>query len=182
MPLIDKSYFVGEINIPDTSNASVLERLNFLIVKYEGQLLRDLLGNALYAAYTTGIGAATPDAKWTELRDGKTYTDGNGDVQIWSGFRNSTTKQSLIANYVYYWWQRDKASHTTALGEVKDNTDGGERVSPIDKQVRAWNEMADQVAELVSFLNSNTTTYTEWTTPQSCKALSDYRYINAFNI
>lgn len=182
MPLIDKTYFVGEINIPETSNASVLERLNFLIAKYEDQLLRDLLGNALYAAYTTGIVVTpTPESKWTDLRDGKAYTYASVD-QYWPGFRKASTKQSLIANYVYYYWMKDKASHTTAIGEVKDNTDGGQRVNPIYKQIRAYNEMVDQVRELVKFLNSNTSIYTEWNRVLGNSVLTRYRYINAFNI
>jgi hypothetical protein len=182
MPLIDKTYFVGEINIPDTSTTSVEERLTFFIAKYEDQLLRSLLGHALYAAYTTGIAAETPDSKWTDLRDGKTYTDDDDNTQYWPGFRKASTKQSLIANYVYYWWTRDKVTHTSAVGETTPASDGGGNASPALKQMRAWNELADHVAELVRFLDYHIEDYPDWEQWSSATVLIDFAPINTFNI
>jgi hypothetical protein len=183
MALIDTSYFVGELNIPDTDNPNVAERLTFFISKYEEQLLRNVLGNALYAAYVAGIAAATPDQKWLDLRDGKTYTDQAGKTKYWMGFRKASTKQSLIAPYVYYWYQRDRVTITSGIGEVESNADNSSKVaSPGRKMMRAWNEMADLVCDLVHFLNTKVDDYPQWKEVSSYCVLKEFRPINCFGI
>jgi len=159
---IDKTYFVGEINIPSTGNASVLERLNFFIAKYEEELLRALLGDGLYVAFKDGIAIADPDQKWKDLRDGKDYQDTTGRAMRFLGLYRNDIKQSLIANYVYYWWMRDKASITTHVGEADAKTDGADKVNPGQKMCRAWNEMVQWNRSLVMFLDINQETYPEW--------------------
>jgi hypothetical protein len=183
MPLIDKTYFVGELNIPDTSNAAVVERLDFFIAKYEEQLLRSLLGDALYEAYKAGIEVTpTPATKWTDLQDGKTYQNTDGKTFRWMGFKKSDTKQSMIANYVFYWWLRDKASTTTAVGEVALNTDGGVRISPAVRMSQSWNEMAGMVNSLLLFLTVNKETYTEWDPAHYWCVKEEYAPINSLNL
>src|SRR3954471_2443196 len=106
MSLIDKTYFVGEINIPDTDNPAVEERLNFFIAKYEEEFLKTVLGYSLWSSYTTGIAVTpTPDVIWTNLRDGVEYLVSEKTYK-YRGLYNPTLKLSPIANYVYYWWMR----------------------------------------------------------------------------
>jgi hypothetical protein len=184
MPLIDKTYFVGEINIPNTGNADVEARLNFFIAKYEDALLRKVLGDALYAAYKTGIAVTpTPDTKWTELRDGKVYTNSNSVSKTWMGFRNATTKQSMIANYVYYWYQRDSVTDTTAIGETSVKADNSSsKESPAVKMARAWNEAAKWIYDLLCFLLSNIETYTEFKQVCVSDIVDEFSSINQFNL
>lgn len=163
MALIDETYFVGETNIIDTSNQSVAERLTLFISKYEEELLRALLGDTLYDEYITGTSAPfteeTIEQKWKDLRDGKTFTDQAGNDYRWMGFRKASSKQSIIANYVYYWFMRDKATLTTAVGEVEAKTDGSNKASGNTKMVRAWNEMVEWNRILIIFLDVNNETY-----------------------
>jgi hypothetical protein len=182
MPLIDASYFVGELNIPDTSNQDTLERLNFFIAKYEEELLRCVLGHGLYAAYKAGIQPADADQKWKDIRDGKDYTGQDGRAFYWMGLTKDSTKQSLIACYVYYWWMRDKASHTASIGETRANADGGERVSPGIKMARAWNEMARWAFDLFHFLNTNESSYPEWTNQDRAAIYKQFKSINVLNV
>lgn len=158
MPLIDKTYFVGEINIPDTGSPAVEERLNFFIAKYEPEFLKISLGYSLYGAYVNGIAVLpTPDVIWTDLRDGKEYIVGETTYK-YRGLRDATAKLSPIANYVYYWWRRD---------DVKAKPDDAQDAQVYYNQrnqsmSRAWNEMGDWVQELTHFLNNNTLVYPEW--------------------
>lgn len=183
--LIDASYFVGELNIPDTSNSSVAERLNFFIAKYEEELLRSVLGHSLYAAFIAGTKdkeEADIDQKWKDLRDGKNYTNSSGNADYWMGLRKAATKQSMIANYTYYWWLRDKASLSSAVGEVAPATDGSQKVSPANKMARAWNEMQPWIYSLVEYLHTSAADYTDWDDLYRYQVYDRYRPINTLNI
>lgn len=180
MALIDASYFVGELNIPNTSKPGVSERLTHFIAKREEELLRSLLGVELHEAYKAGIAVAEPDQKWKDLRDGKVY-DGYGIMYKWMGLRVAATKESLIANYVYYWWMRDKTTITTEVGEVDVEADKSTAKSNSKaKQCRAWNEMVKWNRELVKFLDVNRATYPEW---DRASCLQDrYNLLKSINV
>jgi hypothetical protein len=183
MPLIDKSYFVGDINIPDTGNAKVLERLNFFIGKHEPEFLKQVLGYSLWKAYTAGIAVTpTPAQKWLDLRDGVEYTVGDV-VYFYSGLRtvvmpaNSPAPavyKSPIANYIYYWWKRS---------DTKAKPDDAEQQQAFfnernQSMIRAWNEMAEWVNGAIHFLNNNNETYSEW---QNVNWLTVYAY-NSYSL
>jgi hypothetical protein len=184
MALIDESYFRAELNIPDTDKTSVLERLTWFIETHEPELLEALMGYSLYKAYKDGIAAQNPDQKWKDIRDGKEYETPAGHSRKWKGlkFAEGSTKRSVIANYVYYFWLRDLASETTAIGEVSNDVEGGTRVSPMIKQCRAWNEMMLMVEELILFLDSNVATYPEWEKADKSEIRNRFRPINQFNL
>ncbi len=159
--LIDLSYYIGELNIPNTSNPGVAERLNFLTEKYEEDLLRSLLGNALYYDFTEN----DSDDRWTELLQGREqpYTDVNGRQQRWRGLINEDKKQSAFALYTYYWWQRDRVTITTEIGEIITEADKTESKGNANlKMARAWNEMVDWNNEMILFIRSNKEIYPEW--------------------
>lgn len=144
MALIDKTYFTGELDIPDTGNANVEARLNSFINKYEPKFLTLLLGAALYGDYKTAKAAATEEAPlaaiWTDLE---------------------ALVKSLLAGYVYYWYMRDAATKTTGVGEVKPAVENGAVVDSMAKQVRAWNEMAEGIRDLYDMLDAGA--YASWT-------------------
>lgn len=152
---IDKSYFTGgELKIPQISNVDVVVSLQWFIDAKEPKFLSLLLGANLYAAYLAGINVvapAVPDAKWVTLQN-KLKTV------------NGSAKQSPIANYIYYWWQRANETASTGTGEKVLASDNAKDASARVKAGRAWNEMAHWNRDIRTFLKDNAT-YPEYTEP-----------------
>lgn len=163
MASIDSTYFFGELSLafPDTPAANA--NLQQIIDSREAELLQRLLGYELYKDYVAGIAVIpTPLAKWTDIRDGKEYTNKSEVLTKWPGLRFTvgTSKKSLIANYVYWHYQVDNYTFTTGSSEKK--TDLAINANPTDKMVRAWNEMVRWVYQLNAFLNDHLVTYPEY--------------------
>lgn len=85
MPLINESYFVGQLNIPDTDQAATLERLNWFIERYEREFLVDVMGYRLYKAFVTGITQANVDTRWKNLLKGCEFTNRRSLPDFWIG-------------------------------------------------------------------------------------------------
>lgn len=170
MNLINETYFVGDLNIPNTSNPAILERLQWFINKYERKMLEDLLGYELWKLLDTQItqeeenSPATPLPRLASLLDGTEYTDTGGRLRNWRGlvYTESGAPCSLVANFVYWHWIKDQTTQTVGFGEVATQAQNATLVSPTVKQVSAWNEMSKQVQELWYFLNNNQADYPEW--------------------
>jgi hypothetical protein len=201
MPLIDTTYFTGEINIPNagvSGNASDT-LLIYFIKQFETEFLVKALGRNLYRGFMTALGlnvttgayanvangkaADSVDQKWKDLLNGKEYTDQNGDLQKWKGFISlsddgTTIKQSIIANYVYYWFMRNNASQTTSSGEAKGSSENSAPVSPRFKMCNAWNKMHYEIKELNRFLKNNMSVYSEWKWIHGRKAEQEFEFIN----
>lgn len=179
MPLIDRTYFIGEINLPNTNQLAVQENLDFLISKREPELLTQLFGYEMFKAFTTGLTEDPVPQRWVDLRDGVDYQDGDV-LRHWMGLVaiDGEPKESLIANYVYYWFTRKEATQTSGVGEVATKTENSVRVSPMAKQVRAWNEMVGWIAELFNYLQVKQDEFPEWKPDNKCL----WDYINAFNV
>lgn len=163
MATIDKTYFFGELILSGVQDAEGAAALQLIIDSREAELLQKLLGYELYKAYVAGIAVTpTPDAKWTDLRDGKEYTNGSGVLVKWPGLRFTigTMKKSLIANYVYWHYVRDNHTFTTGSGEKKSPL--AINALPTAKLVRAWNEMVDWNYQLYDFLNFYPVIYPEY--------------------
>lgn len=158
MSLIDKTYFVGELNIPGKADQSIGQRLDWFIEKYETELLEDLLGYDAYLSFTND-GAAE---RWTDLKNGKVYTYYTR-THKWKGLLNVDNQRSLIANYIYFHWMRDQATVTTTSGEKKTKAENSDNASASFKVIRAWNEMCEQIAQMFYFLHANPVTYPEFT-------------------
>lgn len=168
MPTIDASYFFAELSIAQKSDNA--NSLTMFINEHEEKLLADLMGYELYKAYKTGIAAGTPDAKWIAIRDGLEYTDRRGYLTKWRGLiftdgasGSGEAKKSLIANYVYWHWMQDNVSVSTANGEkgAKVNSIAVD-LNPVNKQVRAWNQMVRWNCELIEFLLTKADEYPEF--------------------
>ena len=185
--LIDTSYFVGELNIPNKDKDAVSGLLDLFIDKYEKRFLEELLGYELYMAFVAGLGAATPSDEWINLRDGVEYTDLSSRTRFYPGLisavsGNAGLDVSPIANYVYYWYIRNNHSQTAAMGEVKSQNENAVFHSPALKMTRAWNEMSAWVCELKDYLDSNKSLYPQWEKQDAWKMLKGFRPINEFNI
>ena len=180
--LIDISFFFGEVNIAQKSDAA--GSLGLFIDEMEPRLLTDLLGYELWKAYTTGIAAGSPDAKWLAIRDGKEYTNRAGYLTFWNGlkFTKGGIKKSLIANYIYWHWMADQATVTTGTGEKTPAAANAVDASPARKMVRAWNQMVCWNLELIEFLLSNPTDYPEFQSYYSRIPCSLLKKQNVFGI
>lgn len=146
--IIDSTYFINEIFIAGQANSvdvnSSRSKLSGFIAKYESRYLTEILGKDLYSDFKAGLESDPVPQKWIDLRD---------------ALANDATKESPIANYVYYWFLRSQTTTTTGIGETKQLSENADRASSIDKQVRAWNEMVDLNFEVLGFLNDNIIDY-----------------------
>lgn len=80
-------------------------------------------------------------------------------------YYNGEVKVSPMANYVYYWLNRDAANGTTATGEADLNFSRASSAYEADKRikaeaitnrlVRSWNGMCDMNKKVISFLANN---------------------------
>jgi hypothetical protein len=200
MPLIDVTYFVGEINIPNAGTGGPVDSLVLrLIGDYESKFLRLALGEALYDSFMSGLelqadgtynkadkGVAvdTVAQKWKDLLNGASYTDSNGQKRKWKGFvrllDGSPALESPIAHYIYFYFMKTSATQTTSMGEAQANAENAQMVSPRFKMTAAWNRMHEEVRELLRFLKANITTYSEWTFEDQFCTLQDLGFINPF--
>lgn len=190
MALIDVTYFVGPLNIPNTTETTeVANEVNWFINKYEPEFLQKALGYPLYKAYL-----ADKDAqRFKDIIEGVEYTDIYGNVAKWSGLIETVSpavpasgdtpakaaqKQSVIANYVYYWWKRNNTTQSTGIGEVRPEGDNSQTVSPRQKMISSLNAIHYKVEELVSFLEAKQDSYTEWTYIDKVNALRTFGFSN----
>lgn len=182
MSLIDRTYFIGELNIPGTDKTEVQERLDWFIAKYESELLLNIMGYRLYTDFAAGIAVLSPEQKWLDLKNGVQYTNKSNKPDNWKGMVIATPKQSFIANYVYFFWMKDHASYTSTTGEVRNKPENAMNVWHGEKMVRAWNEMSSWVDQLIAYLNVKRDDYTGWTDQNSYDVQRVYRPINIFGI
>lgn len=165
MSLIDQSYFIAEINIAGTTRPEVIETLSALVSKYEPIFLRDILGIELSALFVDDLLLPTIPQRSIDLRDGKTFTIGQATYR-WRGLLENKTdpiaKRSIIANLVYYWYQRDVVTFQTPVGETSALTQNSTIANPNIKMARAWNEMVEGIWELRLFLQQNYAVYPEY--------------------
>jgi len=180
--IVTSLFFFGDINIPNTSNVAILERLNGFITKYEEQCFTELFGYAFYELYK----AEPTSSRMLLVKDGGEYFGCFGELEKWKGIVvNSNT--SFLAYYIYYYFQNSSSTLTTGVSTAAANTDGAVSVSPSEKMVYAWNEYSEIASSLLNFLwfkkdSNNQRLYPEFTVHQLRKSASISRKINIFSI
>jgi len=166
--LIDITFFVGEINIPNTSKPEIAESLELFIAKYEPEFIRKLFGNEMYASYLN----APTDPRFTEIINGK---------DNWRGLVypiSDSVDGSPIANYIYTMWLKDKHVWNSGVGTVRSKGDGTE-VMPISfKMTEMWNQMSRQIVEFQTFMSDKSEIYPDY----SPYDIWEFRRINEFDI
>ena len=162
MSLIDKTYFVKDINIPHSDYSD----LDNYITRYEKEILIKLLGYEL-ATLVLAYNSATSPQRIKDIVEGKEYTVGSYTVK-WNGLKN-TEKVSLIAYYVFYWWARNNATFTATTGEMKSVSENAEAAKLTQRMSNAWSRLEElaQSTEypyqsLYYFLIENESDYPEW--------------------
>lgn len=183
--LIDATYFIRNINIPNidpanVKNAVTLDRLNSFIHKYEPECLQGILGYSLHKVLLTET-----SQRITDLIYGAEYTDRNGDLQQWQGLIQPVPKISLIANYIFYYYTEANATQSSGTNTNVPKGESSVAYSPGDKMLNAWNFFSEQSDDLYSFLwnqNYNSSVvgfpiYPEFKKGQFCK-LNSFSHSN----
>jgi hypothetical protein len=168
MSLIDQSFFIGSIKIPNLTGVGIvpaanLENLYWFMATYEPEYLRIVLGDTLYNAFIAGLKVVPIEDKWQNLR---------------SKLIDSTNKISPIAGYVYYHIERDRLTSTSSLGQVKPASENSEVTINTDKMTQAFNSSVREGTVVRDWLSENTNTYPEYTESE----LAELRTINNYGI
>lgn len=178
--LINNSFFIRSLNIPNLNDAKILERLNYFIQQYEPECLEDILGYALYKVFLT---ENTDRMTW--LTYGAEYVDGYGVTRNWKGLVHDQNI-SLIANYIYFMIQEASASQTTGSNTSIPKGESSILVSPADKMIAAWNFYSHEVFSMINYLwfkkVGNDRLYPEFTANQYSITRQISRTINSFGI
>lgn len=145
MALIDTTYFVGEISIPNINDSIVKTDVEQAIDQYEKEILISLLGYPLYKELIDDLDeSGDPQTdKYVDLVNGADFTlefQGKTFTQHWNGLVN-TEKQSLIAYYVYCKYVERDHQHLSGVGSSMIQSENAERVSPALFIERAWSKM-----------------------------------------
>lgn len=148
MYLIDASYFIREIHIPNVneSNTDSGVKLDYFIDEKVRLLLSTkALGSVLFTdlnnSVTNGILSNTAPQKWKDLVNGKTYTK-DGETYVWEGLLQTkgTFKKSLLAYYTYYYWLMDNVSLVSGVGELRGESKNTVNVNSTQRLTIIWNE------------------------------------------
>lgn len=114
---------------------------------------------------------------------------GNGNVYFYKtatvalNTSPGSGKQSIIANYVYYWYMRDNATQTSAMGEVITENENSRWVSPGEKMSRAMSELwRIMISELAPYLVNHTSLYPEWNAGQLYVWHNHFGHVNELGI
>lgn len=151
--LIDTSFFVGELSLPQVgagSSSKINNNDEFDLFRDEYEVdiidsgLGKLLSNELFRNInsTTGKLRADADVKWDKLINGDEYTI-RGTKYFWRGLveRRGSISRSLIAYYVYYRYMTDNIIHKSTLGMVRGQAENSVAASTIPTLTRAWRKL-----------------------------------------
>jgi len=182
--LIDTSFFVGEIAIPNSDTPAVKERIDWFITKYEEECLLIILGQKLYNLFV----AEPTNQIIKDIINGAEYEDYFGTKYKWHGLVRNTN-MSLIANYIYYYFMQSAAIHNTGVSTSISETESGKSVWPVEKMIEAWNQFSREVkGQLIPFLlrkkdQNGDFTYSDYfKISDSVAVISRTRPINMFGL
>lgn len=177
--LVTNLMFVAEINIPNNTSPEVVETINWLINKYEPEILEKLMGYELYGAYISN----PEDQRIVDLISGVEYVKDDGTLAQWKGLKQSSTV-SILANYIYYQWQVFNVVKQGGQNTVIPKGAMSINISPNIKMIKAWNDLVTQVRLMVQYLTAETVadTYPEYSSKVSLDALCFFRKINEFDL
>ena len=145
MSIVNRSFFVGEINIPNPNGLAVGENLDFFIEKYEPKCLIQILGAQLASLVST-----ENSARMTALLNGTDYNTLYGIKKNWVGLKNQ--KDNIIAYYIFEKWARSRTTVITGKSNAVTKSEAAETVSYADKILFAQNSFCDILTSLLSFL------------------------------
>lgn len=160
--LTDKTYFVKEINVPDSTYSN---RDNY-ITRFEKEVLIKLFGYELYKTYLAWNGTDTGVIK--DLVEGKEYTNDSGNLVKWNGLKN-TDKISLISYYTYVKFIKDLViilQTTGAKQSISENSEiayAGQKISLAWRNfLELYNPQQDHIPSAYNFLKKHESDYPTW--------------------
>ncbi len=198
MPLIDDTYFVGDIALPNVDQVKF--SFNDTMDRYQKEVMLSLLGYELYKDFRVAVDAGEPyPTKWDEFINGAEFTFqfyGKTIVEKWNGLVN-TELISLIAYYVYYQYRVISLTTTTAINEVNGIAENAIKAGDQRKMTTSWNnglrlygemcrsqhfdkysstyEYSNDRPSAFNFLNANRVNYDNW-------VFEPFVRLNMFNI
>ena len=192
--ILDKSYFIGELDIP-TNNANIEPSLNYFIEKYEKQFLVGILGYELYLLFAAAYIIDPIATPYKELLEGDNY-EYEGVTYRWEGLKETIIEpdpnndppivgkyRSIIANYVYYRWMRDKDLQNVGIGVVATKAENSTKVSSASKAVRAMSELRASMRSYIQYMDYKAGTYEKYNKRSSVRFIYDNVVgINEMNI
>lgn len=138
--IIDTSYFVGDIVIPNLNQPAIRTSLERVINETEKDVLESVLGYELYKKLL-----ATPnESRIVSIIEGVEFTNTKGKIKKWTGLKNAD-KKSPLALFSYYWYQRQNVTQTTSVGEVLAMPENSANKPSIHKLVTAWNKAVELI-------------------------------------
>lgn len=175
--IVNQSFFIGDISLPNLNQAAELNFLNDVIAKREPECLLKILGYPLFKLFGTEL-----TQRMTDLLDGAEYTDGEGNLRKWKGLKYDTN-YSLIAYYIYFYHQEKKARLTTGTGTSVQKPEAGTQFSPRWNMANAWNLFSQDCADMRHFLwlkkdNNGDRIYPEFTYHQFLETKRISRFID----
>jgi len=162
--LIDKSYFIHEINIPDSAYSD----LTAYITRYQKELLLKLLGYDLWKL-VDAYDPANSEQRIKDLVEGKVYNVSGYNVK-WNGLLNAD-KISMIAYYVYYWYVRNKSVSVSPLGTQQAKNENSSDATALFTISQAWERLQAlygypgqdlYIPSIYNFLILHYSDYPEW--------------------
>lgn len=171
MLFLDKSFFYGDIHIPNLDEKAVsLTQVDLLLSKWEKEAFTLLLGSDLYNEFKSQLTTDTEgkiivkedaDVKWKELLNGGNVSDCDCCKKKWGGIVSyddvlyngeiHKRKSSLLAYYAYFAWSLSKNTNTTGTGEQKPKTKNSEWLNNVRKRTMAWNRFVSEGRRLQQF-------------------------------
>ena len=176
MSFIDKSYFTGDIFLPEDKYSTPVQTS---IEKYEPEILKSLLG---YELYKLVIAANPTEDRITKLIDGDEFEVYDQTYQ-WIGLKNDR-KISLIAYYVYYYTRRENITESTYFAEVQSAHENANHASPAMKIQLAWQMLlkyygsasdVDNYESAYAYMQNRIDDYPEW-------KFTELGSVNAFDL
>ena len=149
MYIIDTSYFIKNINVPNTKElqSGNTTQLEMYIDQYVRECLKSALGYELFKDLDQyvidGVFNANENApqKWLDFVFGKEY-EKNNQLMKWQGlyYTEGLFKNSLLAKYVFYHWYKDNVTTLSSIGEVNLQAKNAVTAEPNQRLVSVWNE------------------------------------------
>lgn len=150
MYIINETFFIGEIQVPNTTElqGDADTNLEYYVDEKVRLFLQKHLGSVLYDDLDSNITNGTLDVgapqKWLDFVNGCNYTK-DDKVYTWKGLQYSEgiIPKSLLANYVFVFWLEDNVSTVLGTGEVRAEAHNAMSVNSTQRLVRSWNKFVE---------------------------------------
>ena len=148
MYLIDVSYFIKNLHVPNTGEptSDAYNELEVSIDRYVRQFLQLTLGSELFFELNSYVidgelNSSAPQI-WLNLVNGCNYTN-NGINYTWKGliYEEGLFKGSILAYFVYCNHFQNTAN--SVLGQVAIDPKNGVVINPTSHLVNIWNEFIE---------------------------------------